>query len=154
MMRRIWFVGIMVLIFFMVCPVHKTQALSASFYPGNLKKNTTETDPNNGLGNLEISGGKNGNIVIKDKGTEHSVKNQVNDMFNHANVMSTGITGVLALICLVYFMVNIVQFAGSGLSGQAGKKWMALIKILTSGLGAMLLGGYFVYAIFVYGLLR
>ena len=75
-------------------------------------------------------------------------------MFNHANVASTGITGVLAFICLVYFMVNIVQFAGSGLSGQAGKKWIALIKILTSGLGVMLLGGYFVYAIFVYGLLR
>lgn len=134
----------------MLYPVHTTHAASVSFF----YETKVLSDSDNGLGNLTVSGDKNGNIKITDNDSKTPVEDSVNYIFDNARVFSAGITGVLALICFVFFLISIIQFSGSGLSGQAGKKWMAVTKLLITGISAILLGGYSIYTVYIYHLLR
>jgi hypothetical protein len=141
---------IFLLFCFMLYPVHTIQAASVSFF----YETKQLADSDNGLGNISISGDKNGNIKITDNDSKTPVKDSSNYIFKKTKMFSAGITGLLSLICFGCFIFSISQFTGSSLSGQPGKKWMAVAKLLTAGISAILLGGYSVYTIYIYQLLR
>ena len=99
-------------------------------------------------GGIVISPGMFPNL----SGDLDSVQNQVADrVVSKTKTVAQTITAVCAIICLVFFFINVAKLATSG--SIAFQRRMALIGILWSGIALALFGGAWVVISFFWSLL-
>lgn len=133
-----------------ICIPEKTtvNAISVETMRETLKKpdsksteGTTEAanDSKSVNNNFSVSMDKDGNLNTS---FDNAKKDQDlwNWLYGKGHYIVAGISGILAIVSLVFFILCISKFQASGISGQASMRNGAIIGMIVCGVGVALLG--------------
>lgn len=119
--------------------LQKTKTTKKDDPKGDNPDSTTESEKKSANNNFSVSMDTNGNLKTT---FDNAKKDQDfwNWVYNKGHYVIVGITGVLAIVGLGFFIFSISKFQASSINGQSSARQGAIIGMIVSGVGTALLG--------------
>lgn len=119
--------------------LQKTKTTKKDDPKGDNPDSTTEAEKKSANNNFSVSMDEKGNLKTTFDNTKKD-QDFWNWLYDKGHYVIAGITGVLAIVALGFFIFSISKFQASSINGLANARQASIVGMTVSGIGTALLG--------------